>query len=225
MGPRLGALLRTAMLALADLSTAPTRTLDPTILYLGTPVVLVSTRNADGSANLAPISSSWWLGRTGVLGIGTRSQTVANLRREGQLVASYPSEGLAAAVDRLAGTTGADPMPGYKRAMGFAHVADKFERAGLTAVASEAVGPPRVAECPIQIECEVLSVREVGPSGVDHAAAVEVRAVRTHVHEAILKAGHRHHIDPERWRPLVMSFLEFYGLGPRVRPSHLAEIF
>ena len=123
------------------------------------------------------------------------------------------------------GTTAADPMPGYKRAMGFAHVTDKFERAGLTAVAPEAVAPPRVAECLIQIECEVLSVREVGPSGVDHAAAVEVRAVRTHVHEAILKTGHRHHIDPDRWRPLMMSFLEFYGLGPRVRPSHLAEIF
>ncbi|WP_198948810.1 hypothetical protein [Rubrivirga sp. SAORIC476] len=61
------------MLSLADLSTAPTRTLDPTILYLGTPVVLVSTRNADGSANLAPISSSWGRVRSAHAHLGTEA--------------------------------------------------------------------------------------------------------------------------------------------------------
>ncbi len=37
-------------------------TIDPAILYFGTPVVLVSSTNEDGSPNLAPISSAWWLG-------------------------------------------------------------------------------------------------------------------------------------------------------------------
>jgi flavin reductase (DIM6/NTAB) family NADH-FMN oxidoreductase RutF len=36
---------------------------DPAILYFGTPVVLLSTRNEDDTANLAPISSVSWLGR------------------------------------------------------------------------------------------------------------------------------------------------------------------
>jgi DNA mismatch endonuclease (patch repair protein) len=31
-------------------------------------------------------------------------------------------------------------------------------------------------------------------------------------------------IDPDKWRPLVMSFAQFYGLGDRVQPSKLAEI-
>lgn len=31
----------------------PTRAIDPTILYLGTPVMLLSTLNPDGSTNLA----------------------------------------------------------------------------------------------------------------------------------------------------------------------------
>ena len=35
---------------------------DPAILYFGTPVVLLSTVNPDGSPNLAPISSVFWLG-------------------------------------------------------------------------------------------------------------------------------------------------------------------
>jgi hypothetical protein len=38
------------------------RTIEPAVLYVGTPVVLVSSLNPDGSANLAPISSLWFLG-------------------------------------------------------------------------------------------------------------------------------------------------------------------
>jgi flavin reductase (DIM6/NTAB) family NADH-FMN oxidoreductase RutF len=37
-------------------------TIEPAILYFGTPVVLISTQNEDGTANLAPMSSAWWLG-------------------------------------------------------------------------------------------------------------------------------------------------------------------
>lgn len=105
---------------------APTRTLpavrtiEPSILYLGTPVVLVSTRNEDGSANLAPISSIWWLGHTAVIGMGARSHTVSNLRREQECVLNLPSVDMVTEVDRLALTTGSNPVPGYKQDMGFA---------------------------------------------------------------------------------------------------------
>jgi len=38
-------------------------TIEPSILYFGTPIALLSTLNADGSANLAPMSSAWrWAG-------------------------------------------------------------------------------------------------------------------------------------------------------------------
>jgi hypothetical protein len=33
----------------------------------------------------------------------------------------------------------------------------------------------------------------------------------------------RPHIDPEKWKPLIMSFCRFYGLGAEVHPSRLAE--
>jgi flavin reductase (DIM6/NTAB) family NADH-FMN oxidoreductase RutF len=200
------------------------RTIDPSILYLGTPVVLISTRNADGTTNLAPISSAWWLGKTGVIGMGTRSHTVENLRRERECVLSVPSVDLVTEVNRLALTTGSDPMPEYKNVMGFEHVRNKFERAGLTELDSQVVSPPRVAECPIQMEGTVSSITEVGDPQ-DHTAAIEVRIVRTHVHESILAPGHRHHIDPNKWRPLIMNFLEFYGLGSQVHPSRLADVF
>jgi len=200
------------------------RTIDPSILYLGTPVVLISTRNKDGTTNLAPISSAWWLGKTGVIGMSTRSHTVENLRRERECVLSIPSVDLVTEVNRLALTTGSDPMPEYKEAMGFEHIHDKFGRAGLTEIASELVLPPRVAECPIQLEGTVSSITQVGDPK-DHTAAIEVQTVRTHVHESILASGHRHHIDPDKWRPLIMNFLEFYGLGSQVHPSRLADVF
>ncbi len=208
-----------------DHMSLPThRTIDPSILYLGTPVVLVSTRNEDGTANLAPMSSAWWLDQTAVIGLGTRSHTVENLRREGECVLNLPSVDLVTEVNRLALTTGSNPVPPYKEAMEFRHVKDKFSRAGLTQMPSEVVSPPRVAECPVQLEGKVMNIHEVGESE-DHSSAIEVRIIRTHVHESILKLGHRHHFDPDKWRPLIMSFLEFYGLGNQVHPSRLAEVF
>ena len=81
---------------------------DPAILYWGTPVVLVSTLNEDGSANLAPISSAFWLGHTATLGFGLTSHSLANLQRTGECVLNLPGPDQVSAVDRLALTTGAD---------------------------------------------------------------------------------------------------------------------
>ena len=108
--------------------------------------------------------------------------------------------------------------------MGFESVTDKFARAGLTPQPSDLVGPPRVLEAPIQLEVRVQDIRDVGDPS-EHSAAVSVQVVRTHVAESVRKPGHRHHVDPDRWRPLIMNFLEFYGLGDRVHPSRLAEVF
>ena len=60
--------------------------IDPAILYFGTPVVLVSSTNANGSSNLAPMSSAWWLGHSCMLGFGTRTQTPQNVQRTGEFV-------------------------------------------------------------------------------------------------------------------------------------------
>lgn len=106
--------------------------------------------------------------------------------------------------------------------MGFRHVKQKFAEAGLTPVASELVRPPRVAECPVQLEVVVDKIHSFGD---DYDAAIEVRIVRVYMDEAILSAQKRHYVDADKWRPLIMSFCEFYGLGENVHPSKLAEVF
>jgi len=36
--------------------------------------------------------------------------------------------------------------------------------------------------------------------------------------------GVQDRVDPNKWRPLIMSFQQFYGLGPQLQKSILAEI-
>ncbi|HLF56969.1 MAG TPA: flavin reductase family protein [Thermoanaerobaculia bacterium] len=202
-------------------------TIDPAILYFGTPVVLVSSLNPDGSPNLAPMSSAWWLGRSCLLGFGARSQTPANILREGECVLNLPSAAQIDAVDLLAKTTGSSPPPPHKLAMGYRHVRDKFGVAGLTPVDSELVAPPRVAECPVQLEAVLVAshpIEEANPERRGKLVALEVRIERVHVAESIRMPGAENRIDPERWRPLIMSFCEFFGLGAKLQASTLATI-
>src|ERR1700761_5524127 len=119
---------------------------EPPILYVGTPVVLISTCNEDGSANLAPMSSAFWLGWRAVLGLDRSSKTVANMIRTNQCVLNLPSVAQVDAVDRIALTTGFENLPPHKVARGYRFEKDKFATAGLTAVASETVDPPRARE-------------------------------------------------------------------------------
>lgn len=200
------------------------KTIEPTILYFGTPVAIISTLNPDGSPNLAPMSSAWWLGWSCMLGLGQMGQTSDNLIRTRECVINLPSEDLVTHVDRLALTTGKDPVPEKKRQWGYRYEPDKFGIAGLTPVASETVAPPRVRECPVQMEGVVHDYRPFGKNV--SANAFEVHITRLHVEEKLLvdnQAGARPHIDPVRWRPLIMSFCRFFGMGGEVHPSRLAE--
>jgi len=57
------------------------RELSPAIHYWGTPVVLISTLNEEGSVNVAPISSAWWLGWSCMLGFDASSEVELRIVR------------------------------------------------------------------------------------------------------------------------------------------------
>lgn len=201
--------------------------IEPAILYWGTPVVLVSTMNEDGTANLAPMSSAWWLGWGCMLGLTESAHTVKNLRRTGECVLNLPSDGLIDSVNRIAGTTGANPVPIDKQWLGFEYEPDKFGRAGLTQVASTKVDVPRAAECPVQMEATVAAIHPYGqtnPLVRTAIVAIEVHVVAVHAHDNILLDGNTRKVDPNLWKPLIMSFREFYGLTDQTGRSRLAEI-
>lgn len=200
---------------------------EPSILYFGTPVVLISTLNEDGSYNLAPMSSVFWLGWRCMLGLAASSKSPQNMISTGECVPNLPSVKEVAAVNRLARTTGSNPVPESKVRRGYRHESDKFGFAGLTPVASETVAAPRVRECPVQLEAIVEATHgmaEDDPVQRGHLVCIEVRIQRVYVEESILMNGEANRIDPDKWRPLIMSFQQFYGLGSRLHASTLGQI-
>jgi flavin reductase (DIM6/NTAB) family NADH-FMN oxidoreductase RutF len=200
---------------------------EPAILYFGTPVVLISTLNENGTANLAPMSSAFWLGWRCILGLAASSQTTQNMIRTGQCVLNLPSVQQAAAVNRLARTTGSHPVPEGKRQRGYRYEPAKFETAGLTPLRAATVAPPRVQECPVHMEAAVAAVRGVGedePLQKGKIVSIELRIQRVYIDDSILMDGAPNRVDPDKWRPLIMSFQQFYGLGQQVHSSTLAQI-
>ena len=201
---------------------------EPAILYLGTPVVLISSLNEDGTTNVAPMSSAFWLGWRCVLGLAAAAKTAHNLRRLGECVLNIPSENEVGGVDRLALTTGSDPVPPYKQARGYRYEGNKFARAGFTPSAAETVRPDRVHECPIQLEAVIEAehgIAEGDPALKGRIVTFEARITRVHVQDGLLAPGEANRIDPDKWRPLIMSFQKFYGLkAGQLQTSRLSSI-
>ncbi len=201
---------------------------EPPILYFGTPVVLISTENEDGSINLAPMSSAWWLGWRCVLGLAAASKTTENLKRTRECVLNLPSVAQAEAVNRLALTTGSDPVPSNKLARGYRHEKRKFDVAGLTSAPARTVRAPRVQECPVNLEAKIEDWRELAAEDEKvrgRAIVFEARIQRVHLDESILMNGDADRVDPDKWRPLIMSFAKFYGLADgQVLDSTLARV-
>jgi flavin reductase (DIM6/NTAB) family NADH-FMN oxidoreductase RutF len=206
---------------------APHIVSEPPILYFGTPVVLISSANEDGSANLAPMSSAFWLGWRCILGLNASSKTTENMIRTGQCVLNLPSVDNVAAVNRLACLTGSNPVPAVKLARGYTYEKRKFETAGLTAIPSLTVAPPRVLECPVQMEAVVAArhdLLEDDDAARGKIVTFEVRVTRVHIHPDIAMDGVCNRVDPDKWRPLIMSFQRYYGLGEELHESTLAKI-
>jgi flavin reductase (DIM6/NTAB) family NADH-FMN oxidoreductase RutF len=152
-------------------------------LIVPRPVALVSTVDRDGAANLAPFSFFSGVGSNPPTVLfcpsvraaephrpDTRKDTLRNVEETGEFVVNVVSEELAIGANVTAAEVPAD--------------VDEFVLAGLTAIASEVVAPPRVAESPAQMECKLLQVIYTG-----HAPGAGVivlgEVLRFHVREEL----------------------------------------
>jgi flavin reductase (DIM6/NTAB) family NADH-FMN oxidoreductase RutF len=61
----------------------------------------------------------------------------------------------------------------------------EFEKAGFTPLKSDLVQPMRVAQSPVQFECKVIEVKELGTEG-GAGNLIICEVVKIHIHEAIL---------------------------------------
>lgn len=119
------------------------------------PIAWVSTRSEAGVDNLAPHSyftiSSVIPPVVQFTSVGHKD-SLRNAQATGQFVVSVCTEPLAEAVN-----TTAVPFPPDE---------SEFDAAGLTREPSARVAPPRVAESPVSLECELAGVQSFGPSTV-----------------------------------------------------------
>jgi flavin reductase (DIM6/NTAB) family NADH-FMN oxidoreductase RutF len=214
--------------AASDIETAHTSPAEehqgiwPSILYFGTPVALVTTMNADQTPNIGPMSSAWALGYTVVMGWESTAHTLANLARERECVINLPGPALVEEVEALAPLTGRNP-PAPHKAETFRFEPRKFEAVGLTPTAAEIVKPPRIAECPLQLEAKVSAIHQptTRPDG-EYFRIVEAQVQRVHALSSIVKPG-TNHIDPQRWSPLLYLFRHYFATGQEVGRSFRAE--
>ena len=72
---------------------------------------------------------------------------------------------------------------------------NEFEKSGLTAMPSDEVKPPRVAECNASFECKVLNVLETGTSG-GAGNLIVCKVVKIHIKDEVLDSEGS--IDPTK---------------------------
>lgn len=204
------------------------RPISPAILYWGTPVVLISTLNPDGTPNIAPMSSAWWLGDRCMIGLSARSQTTHNLLRNKTCVLNLPTEDMTPAINALARTTGSNPVSEWKASVGYIHVKDKFGHSGLSPLESAVVPPPRIKECPVQMEAELVVAHEMYGDMLEEKRgilALELKILKVHVEDELRLEGFENRIDSENLRPLFMVFQDFFAMRRgKLENSRLAEI-
>ena len=155
------------------------------------PIAFVSTVSADGVANLAPFSffnavapdpptvvfsSSRHAGRKD-------KDTLTNVEATGEFVVNVVVDDIAEAMNRTAAEYPAE--------------ANEFAIAGLTEAPSSIVKPPRVAESPVNMECRLNRVIDIGEGDHQHGLVIG-EVVLLHIRDDLID-GHR--INHQRLKP------------------------
>lgn len=157
------------------------------------PIAVVSTRNEDGTNNLAPFSFfNGFSAKPMIVGFapirkpntGEKKDTVINIEREKEFVINFVTE---ASSDQI--NLCATELP---------HGEDEFEFSGLHTLDSDIVKAKRLLESPIHFECKLRDMISYGDTpGAGTLITGEV--VRIHVDEKVYDDGR---IITSKWKPM-----------------------
>lgn len=172
------------------------------------PIAWVVSQNAQGALNAAPFSFfNVFSGDPAVvaIGIGNRGagpkDSRANIVETNEFVVNLVAEWNAEAMNITA--------------IEFDSHVDELAQAGLTAAPSVRVKPPRIAESPVALECELIQIVDLGETGL-----VLGRVVAMHIQdEFVLDAG-KYYIDTPNLRLLG----RMHGRGWYARTSDLFDM-
>ena len=153
------------------------------------PIAWVSTISPAGVTNLAPFSFFSGVGSAPASLMfsvvnkkdGSQKDTMRNIEANKQFVVNVVPFGIAESMAITAGE--------------FPYEESEFDAANLTTQPSLRVAPPRVAESPIHIECELYQVVNVG-EGPSSANVVIGKILLFDIDDAVLDADSK--IDPDK---------------------------
>ena len=174
------------------------------------PIAWIVSQDANGLLNAAPFSFfNAFAGDPPVVGIGIGSHkpgrpkdSRANIRETRQFVVNLVSEETAEAMNVTA--------------IEFGPEVDELKEAGLTTLPSVYVKPPRIAESPVSMECELIQVIDLNQDN----SLVLGRVLAMHVRDDAVIDAAQHYIDT----PKLKLIGRMHGRGWYARTSDLFEM-
>ena len=159
------------------------------------PVVMVSMASAEGRANIVTVA---WAGtictNPPMLSISVRPERFSYdiLKSTGEFVVNLTTEDLAYATDYCGVRSGKD--------------VDKFKEMNLHEEKASKVKAPLIKESPVNIECKVRKIEELGSHHMFLAEVVAVNVDESYLNE-------KNKFELSKSNPIVYSHGEYYGLG------------
>ena len=150
---------------MAKVQVTPNRPVYPT------PAGLVTSADEEGNPNIITLGEIFNISIADpvILGIAIRKVTYSHklISKTREYVVNLPTAAIIDKVRYCGSVSGSD--------------VDKFKESGLTPLPAKVVRPPLIAECPVNVECKVLDILEIG----DHDLFLG-EAVAQHVSEGVL---------------------------------------
>ena len=164
------------------------------------PAALITSVDGEGKPNIITLGEVFNISirKPLIMGIAIRPATYSHklISSSGEFVINLTTPQLVEKVDRCGGVSGRNGL-------------DKFREFGLTPVPAVSVKPPLIEECPVNIECKVLSIQKVG----DHDLILgEVAAV----HADDDKLDEKGNLDTDRLDVLVYLTSSYWALGKKL---------
>lgn len=159
------------------------------------PAVMVSCADKAGNSNIITVA---WTGTVctnppmAYISVRPERHSYQMIRETGQFVINLTTKDLAFATDFCGVRSGRD--------------VDKFSEMRLTKEKASVVSAPMIGESPVNIECKVTEVKELGSH---HMFLAEVAAV--HVDDAYMNENQKFELG--KAEPIAYSHGEYYQLG------------
>ena len=176
-----------------------------------TPAAMITSISEDGVPNIITLGEVFnvSLANPPIAGIAVRKATYSHglISRSREFGINLPTSRLLKKTDFCGGVSGRD--------------VDKFAETGLTAIPSKHIKPPLIDECPVNLECRVLSIQEVGDHDLFLGEVLEI-----HVDGSALDDSGQ--IDYTRLDVLCFLFnlsgkAEYWSIGEKLSDAFLTQ--